>query len=90
MDAQVFGNDRGIKLFSHTMKLWERVIEKRIKQETVTRENQFGFIPKKSFTETIHVGRLMEKFRGKGNCKWCLLISRRRMIAYHVTSFGIA
>ena len=43
-DAQVCGNYRGIKLLSHTMKLWERVIERRIRQETMIRENQFGFM----------------------------------------------
>ena len=46
------------------MKLWERVIEKRIRRETVIRENQFRFMPGKSSTETIHLlRRLMEKYR---------------------------
>ena len=63
-DAQVCGNYRGIKLLSHTMKLWERVIEKRIRREKVIRENQFGFMPGRSTTETIHLlRRLMEKYR---------------------------
>ena len=44
-EAQVCENYRGIKLFSHTMKLWKRVIEKRIKEEVVIREHQFSFIP---------------------------------------------
>ena len=52
-DAQVCGNYRGIKLLSHTMKLWERVIEKRIRRETVIRENQFGFMLGRSTTEAI-------------------------------------
>jgi len=29
----------------HTMKLWERVIEHRLKQNVKISENQFGFIP---------------------------------------------
>ncbi|GJX60025.1 retrovirus-related pol polyprotein LINE-1 [Tanacetum coccineum] len=33
-DAQACSNYRGIKLFSHTMKLWERVIERRLRRET--------------------------------------------------------
>ena len=33
-DVQVCENYRGIKLLSHTMKLWERVIEIRIRRET--------------------------------------------------------
>ncbi|GJW90769.1 retrovirus-related pol polyprotein LINE-1 [Tanacetum coccineum] len=34
-DAQVCSNYRGIKLLSHTMKLWERVIERRERQRDV-------------------------------------------------------
>ena len=58
------GNYRGIKLLSHTMKLWERVIEGKLRQETVIREHQFGFMPGRSTTEAIHIlRRLMEKYR---------------------------
>ena len=35
----------GIKLMSHTMTLWERVIEPRIKKEVTIAEQQFGFMP---------------------------------------------
>nr|GEX11952.1 retrovirus-related Pol polyprotein LINE-1 [Tanacetum cinerariifolium] len=60
-DAQVCGNYRGIKLLSHTMKLWERVIERRLRRETT---NQFGFMSGRSSIEAIHLIRsLMEKFR---------------------------
>ena len=38
-DVQVCGNYKGIKLLSHTVKFWKRMIEKRIRQETVIREN---------------------------------------------------
>ena len=31
-------------LMSHTMKLWERVIERRLRKETQVTENQFGFM----------------------------------------------
>ena len=62
--AQVCGNYRAIKLLSHTMKLWERVIEKRIRQETVIKENQFDFMPRSSTIKAIHIlRRLMEKYR---------------------------
>ncbi|XP_069993602.1 uncharacterized protein [Penaeus vannamei] len=37
-------NYRGIKLISHTMKLWERTIGMRIEAETVISENQSGFV----------------------------------------------
>ncbi|GKB80367.1 retrovirus-related pol polyprotein LINE-1, partial [Tanacetum coccineum] len=63
-DAQVCSNYRGIKLLSHTMKLWERVIERRLRRETSVSENQFGFMPGRSSIEAIHLIRsLMEKYR---------------------------
>ncbi|GJY99195.1 aminopeptidase M1 [Tanacetum coccineum] len=63
-DAQTCSNYRGIKLLSHTMKLWERVIERRVRRETRVSENQFGFMPGRSTTEAIHLLRsLMEKYR---------------------------
>ena len=63
-DTQVYRNYRGIKLLSYTMKFWERGIEKRIRQETVMKKNQFGFMPGTSTIEVIHVlRRLMEKYR---------------------------
>ena len=62
-DAQVCGNYKGIKLLSHTIKLWERVIKRRIRQQTVIIENQFGFMLVRSTIEAIHVLRkLMEKY----------------------------
>ena len=46
------------------MKLWERVIEKRIKRDTVIRENQFRFMPGRSTTKAIHLlRRLMKKYK---------------------------
>nr|GEY92814.1 hypothetical protein [Tanacetum cinerariifolium] len=63
-DAQACSNYRGIKLLSHTMKLWERVIAKRVRRETRVSENQFGFMPKRSTIEVIHLLRsLIEKYR---------------------------
>nr|GEW75987.1 retrovirus-related Pol polyprotein LINE-1 [Tanacetum cinerariifolium] len=62
-DAQVCSNYRGIKLLGHTMKLWERVIEKRLQRKTLVCENHFGFMPRRSSVEAIHLIRsLMEKY----------------------------
>ncbi|GJZ43869.1 retrovirus-related pol polyprotein LINE-1 [Tanacetum coccineum] len=62
-DAQVCNNYRGIKLLSHTMKLWERVIERRMQRETMVSENQFGFMPGRSLIKAIHLIRsLIEKY----------------------------
>ncbi|KAL5161290.1 LINE-1 retrotransposable element ORF2 protein [Glycine soja] len=54
----------GIKLMSHTMKLWERVIERRLRKETQVTENQFGFMPGRSTMEAIYLlRRVMEQYR---------------------------
>jgi len=46
------------------MKLWERVVEKRLRREVSVSENQFGFMPSRSTTEAIHLlRRLMELYR---------------------------
>ncbi|KAM1919388.1 hypothetical protein ACFX15_023329 [Malus domestica] len=63
-DVQNCMNYRGIKLMSHTKKLWERVIEHRLRQETRVSDNQFGFMPGRSTMEAIYLlRRLMEIYR---------------------------
>jgi hypothetical protein len=47
-DVQSCTNYWGIKLMSHTMKLWERIIEHRLRGLTNVTENQFGFMPGRS------------------------------------------
>ncbi|KAK3510194.1 hypothetical protein QTP70_026787, partial [Hemibagrus guttatus] len=57
-------NYRGIKLMSHTMKLWERVVEARLRKVVEICEQQYGFMPRKSTTDAIFALRiLMEKYR---------------------------
>ena len=63
-DMQSCGNYRGIKLMSHTMKLWERVVESRLRAEVNRCEQQCGFMPKKSTADAVFALRmLMEKYR---------------------------
>ena len=58
------GNYRGIKLMSHTMKILERIIERRLREETTIGDEQFGFMPGRGTTDAILVLRkLMEKHR---------------------------
>ncbi|AQL05851.1 Retrovirus-related Pol polyprotein LINE-1 [Zea mays] len=63
-DVQSCTNYHGIKLMSHTMKLWERVIEHRLRKMTSVTQNQFGFMPGRSTMEAIFILRqLKERFR---------------------------
>ncbi|KAK3505645.1 hypothetical protein QTP70_004655, partial [Hemibagrus guttatus] len=63
-DVQSCSNYRGIKLMSHTMKLWERVVEARLRKVVEICEQQHGFMPRKSTTDAIFALRiLMEKYR---------------------------
>ncbi|KAK3543875.1 hypothetical protein QTP70_030042, partial [Hemibagrus guttatus] len=63
-DVQSCSNYRGIKLMSHTMKLWERVVEARLRKVVEICEQQYGFMPRKSTTDAIFALRiLMEKYR---------------------------
>jgi hypothetical protein len=49
---------------SYTMKLWERIIEHRLRGVINVTENQFGFMPGRSTMETIFLTRqLMERCR---------------------------
>lgn len=48
-------NYRGIKHMNHTMKLWEIVIEQRIRKETHIIENQFGFMTGRSTIVAIYL-----------------------------------
>ena len=51
-------------LLGHTIKLWERVIERRLRRDTRVSENQFGFILGWSSIEAIHIIKSpMENYR---------------------------
>ena len=63
-DAQRRGNYRGIKLMSHTMKIWERIIEARLRDSVEISKQQYGFIPGKGTTDAMFaLITLMEKYR---------------------------
>ncbi|KAK3535794.1 hypothetical protein QTP70_021107 [Hemibagrus guttatus] len=74
-DVQSCSNYRGIKLMSHTMKLWERVVEARLRKVVEICEQQYGFMPRKSTTDAIFALRiLMEKYRDGQRELHCLFV----------------
>ena len=65
-DIQSCTNYRSIKLMCHIMKLWERVIEQRLRHKTTILYNRFGFMPRRSTMEVIYLlRRLMERYLDK-------------------------
>ncbi|XP_070052854.1 uncharacterized protein [Nicotiana tomentosiformis] len=65
-DIQNCNNYRGIKLLSHTMKVWEGVVEVRVRRLVSISNNQLGFMHGRSTTEAIHlIRRLVELYRDK-------------------------
>ena len=55
------GNYRGIKLMAHTMKVWSRIIDQRIRQIVEQDYIQFGFRKGRSTTEPIFALPTAEK-----------------------------
>ena len=63
-DAHQCGNYRGVKLTSHTMKIWERVIEARLRRDIEIGDQQYGFMPGRSTMDAIFGLRILgEKYR---------------------------
>ena len=74
-DIKKCGNYWGIKLLSHTMKLWERIIETRIRKEVTIDEQQFGFMPGRSTTYAIfRLRMLLEKWTEGQKAVHCTFI----------------
>ncbi|KAF3648784.1 hypothetical protein FXO37_19283 [Capsicum annuum] len=67
-DIQSCNNHRAIKLLSHTIKVWKRVVELKLRRIVTIFENQSGFMPSRSTTKVIHLlRRLVEQFRERKN-----------------------
>ena len=63
-DVQCCGNYREIKLMSHIMKVWERIIKARLRDRVKISKQQYGFMPGKGTTNVMFALRLlMEKNR---------------------------
>ena len=65
-DIQQCSNYNGKKLMSHNMKLWETVVDCRVREEVTISEEQRGFMPGRSTREAIFALRqLYEKYNEK-------------------------
>ena len=64
-DAQCCGNYRGIKLMSHTIKVWERIIEARLRDRVEISKQQYGFMPGKGITDAMFALRMLMEKTGK-------------------------
>ncbi|VDO78018.1 unnamed protein product [Heligmosomoides polygyrus] len=65
-DASECSNYRGIKLISHTMKIYERLVDSRLRVMVPFSQVQWGSMPERSTTDAIFIDRqVMEKYREK-------------------------
>ena len=63
-DIQECHNYRGIKLLTHTFKIWERVLDRRVIVCTEIHESQFGFMPGRNTTDAIFIiKQTIEQYR---------------------------
>ncbi|XP_065658438.1 uncharacterized protein LOC136082948 [Hydra vulgaris] len=58
-DVQSYSNYRGIKLISYSLKIWERVVEARLRGKVETCEQQYGFMPAKCTTDAMFALRVL-------------------------------
>src|SRR4029077_10651902 len=74
-DALECSSYRGIKLLDHAMKVFERVVERKLRSSITIDEQQFGFRPGRGTTDAIFIVRQMqEKFLGKKKELWMAFV----------------
>ena len=60
-DPRECNNFRGITLLSHTLKLWERVVESRLRKMVDISESRYGFQPGKSTIQPLFCLRMLQE-----------------------------
>ena len=86
-DALQCGKYRGLRLMEHSRKVWERVLNERLKQVTNVGENQFGFWVGKSTAGDIFIVRqLQEKYLEKKKKLYHIFVDLEKILSirYHV------
>ncbi|EYC12478.1 hypothetical protein Y032_0047g1503 [Ancylostoma ceylanicum] len=83
-------NYRGIKLIAHTMKIYERFVDMRLRGVVEIAPDQFDFIPERSAIDAIFIARQVMGNTVKRISRVILhfLIWKRRMIGYQDQYFG--
>ena len=72
-DALERGNYRGLKLLDQGMKMFERILEKIIREQVNINEMQYGFMPGRGTTDAIFILRqLQERYLHKN--KWLYFV----------------
>jgi hypothetical protein len=66
-DALQCGKYRGLRLLEHGMKIWERVLNERLKKICSIDDCQFGFMPGKSTTDAIFIVSCRRSMERRGN-----------------------
>ncbi len=63
------GKYRGVRLLEHGMKLWEKILERRLRDTCIVRieDIQFGFQQDRSTTDAVifMIGQLQERYNEK-------------------------
>ena len=78
-DTQCCGNYRGIKLTSHTMKVWKRIIEARLRDRVEISKQQYGFMPGKGNTYAMFALKmLMKKYRKGQRELYCAFVDLKK------------
>ena len=66
-DAMDCGSYRGLKLLEHAMKVWERLLERRLRDKIVLSEGQFGFVKGRGTIDAISIiRRIQDRYLEKG------------------------
>ena len=74
-DIKECKNYRGIKLTSHTLKIWERIIDKRLREKVLISDQQFRFMPGGITMDAIFsLRQLTEKYREGQKSLHCIFI----------------
>lgn len=86
-DIKKFSNYRGIKLMSHTMKLWERVFEHWLRIETWVSYNKLGYSSEIYYGGYLLIWQSMGRYREKRKHLYMVFINLEK--AYDMVTWTV-